>query len=58
MMEDKLCDLFSGAQMVGVRRGSPAMETITMMARYDLEPLKDIAKYLAAPEDKGRAATR
>jgi 4-hydroxyphenylacetate 3-monooxygenase/4-hydroxybutyryl-CoA dehydratase/vinylacetyl-CoA-Delta-isomerase len=22
------------------------METITMMARYDLEPLKNIAKYL------------
>ena len=27
--------------------GSPQMETITMMSRYDLEPLKDIAKYLA-----------
>ena len=26
--------------------GSPQMETITMMARYDLEPLKGIAKYL------------
>lgn len=26
--------------------GSPKMETITMMARYDLEPLKGIAKYL------------
>jgi 4-hydroxybutyryl-CoA dehydratase/vinylacetyl-CoA-Delta-isomerase len=26
--------------------GSPQMETITMMARYDLEPLKDIARYL------------
>ena len=23
------------------------METITMMSRYDLEPLKNIAKYLA-----------
>jgi 4-hydroxybutyryl-CoA dehydratase/vinylacetyl-CoA-Delta-isomerase len=26
--------------------GSPQMETITMMGRYDLEPLKSIAKYL------------
>ena len=26
--------------------GSPQMETITMMSRYNLEPLKDIAKYL------------
>jgi 4-hydroxybutyryl-CoA dehydratase/vinylacetyl-CoA-Delta-isomerase len=49
MMENKLCDAFSGAQMVaGVHGGgSPVMETITMMARYNLEPLKDIAKYLA-----------
>ena len=49
MMENKLCDPFEGAQMVaGVHGGgSPLMETITMMSRYDLEPLKDIAKYLA-----------
>ena len=49
MMENKLCSPFSGAEMVaGVHGGgSPLMETITMMARYDLEPLKDIAKYLA-----------
>ncbi|RJR24768.1 MAG: aromatic ring hydroxylase, partial [Desulfobacteraceae bacterium] len=26
--------------------GSPQMETITMMSRYDLESLKGIAKYL------------
>ena len=26
--------------------GSPAMETIAMMARYDLEKLKNISKYL------------
>jgi len=26
--------------------GSPQMEAITMMARYDLESLKNIAKYL------------
>ncbi len=49
MMEDKLCDSFEGAQAVaGVHGGgSPLMETITMMSRYDLEPLKNIAKYLA-----------
>jgi 4-hydroxybutyryl-CoA dehydratase / vinylacetyl-CoA-Delta-isomerase len=49
MMENKLCDPFSGAEMVaGVHGGgSPIMETITVMSRYDLEPLKDIAKYLA-----------
>ncbi|MDC7125593.1 MAG: 4-hydroxyphenylacetate 3-hydroxylase N-terminal domain-containing protein [Spirochaetales bacterium] len=49
MMENKLCSPFSGAEMVaGVHGGgSPIMETITMMSRYDLEPLKDIAKYLA-----------
>jgi len=48
MMENKLCDPFEGCQMVaGVHGGgSPIMETITMMSRYDLEPLKDIAKYL------------
>ncbi len=49
MMEDKLCDAFEAAQAVaGVHGGgSPLMETITMMSRYDLEPLKDMAKYLA-----------
>lgn len=49
MMENKLCSPFSGAEMVaGVHGGgSPIMETITMMQRYNLEPLKDIAKYLA-----------
>ena len=26
--------------------GSPAMETITMMIRYDIEKLKNISKYL------------
>jgi 4-hydroxyphenylacetate 3-monooxygenase/4-hydroxybutyryl-CoA dehydratase/vinylacetyl-CoA-Delta-isomerase len=52
MMEDKLCDAFESAQAVaGVHGGgSPLMETITMMSRYDLEPLKDIAKYLAGFE--------
>ena len=49
MMEDKLCDAFEGAQCVaGVHGGgSPLMEEITMMSRYDLEELKKIAKYLA-----------
>jgi len=31
--------------------GSPQMETITMMARYDLESLKSIAKYLFGIEE-------
>jgi 4-hydroxyphenylacetate 3-monooxygenase/4-hydroxybutyryl-CoA dehydratase/vinylacetyl-CoA-Delta-isomerase len=49
MMENKLCDPFSGAQMVaGVHGGgSPVMETITMMSRYDTAPLMEMAKYLA-----------
>jgi 4-hydroxybutyryl-CoA dehydratase / vinylacetyl-CoA-Delta-isomerase len=52
MMENKLCDPFEGAQAVaGVHGGgSPLMETITMMSRYDLEPLKNIAKFLAGFE--------
>ena len=52
MMENKLCDSFEGSQAVaGVHGGgSPLMETITMMSRYDLEPLKNIAKYLAGFE--------
>ncbi|HUW64579.1 MAG TPA: 4-hydroxyphenylacetate 3-hydroxylase N-terminal domain-containing protein [Spirochaetia bacterium] len=49
MIESQLASSFSGAQMVAGLHGggSPQMETITMMARYDLERLKDIAKYLA-----------
>lgn len=52
MMENKLCDPFSGSEMVaGVHGGgSPVMETITMMGRYDLTPLMDMAKYLAGFE--------
>ena len=52
MMENKLCDPFEAAQAVaGVHGGgSPLMETITMMSRYDLEELKKIAKYLAGLE--------
>jgi 4-hydroxybutyryl-CoA dehydratase / vinylacetyl-CoA-Delta-isomerase len=53
MMENKLCDSFEAAQAVaGVHGGgSPLMETITMMSRYDLEPLKNIAKFLAGFKD-------
>ncbi len=53
MMENKLCDPFEAAQAVaGVHGGgSPLMETITMMSRYDLEPLKNIAKFLAGFKD-------
>jgi len=52
MMEDKLCDAFEAAQAVaGVHGGgSPLMEEIAMMSRYDLEELKKIAKYLAGLE--------
>jgi 4-hydroxyphenylacetate 3-monooxygenase/4-hydroxybutyryl-CoA dehydratase/vinylacetyl-CoA-Delta-isomerase len=52
MMEDRLCDPFEAAQAVaGVHGGgSPLMETITMMSRYDLAPLKNMAKYLAGFE--------
>ena len=32
--------------------GSPQMETITMMSRYDLESLKGIAKYLFGIDKK------
>lgn len=48
MVENQLCSHFSGAQMVAGMHGggSPLMETITMMSRYDLESLKNIAKYL------------
>ena len=49
MMENRLCDAFEAAQAVaGVHGGgSPLMEEITLMSRYDLEELKKIAKYLA-----------
>jgi len=40
-------DLAGVMQVAGLHGGgSPQMETITMMARYDLEKLKNIAKYL------------
>jgi len=40
-------DLAGLMQVAGLHGGgSPQMETITMMMRYDLEKLKDISKYL------------
>ena len=40
-------DITSVMQVAGLHGGgSPQMETITMMSRYDLEPLKCVAKYL------------
>lgn len=47
-LENLLVSEFAGVlQVAGLHGGgSPKMETITMMARYDLEPLKSIAKYL------------
>jgi 4-hydroxyphenylacetate 3-monooxygenase/4-hydroxybutyryl-CoA dehydratase/vinylacetyl-CoA-Delta-isomerase len=40
-------DVAGVMQVAGLHGGgSPQMETITMMGRYDLEPLKSIAKYL------------
>jgi len=49
MIENLLVSDLAGVnQVAGLHGGgSPQMETITMMSRYDLEPLKDIAKYLA-----------
>jgi len=48
MVENQLCGHFAGATMVaGVHGGgSPIMETIAMMGAYDVEGLKNIAKYL------------
>lgn len=47
-LENMLVSELAGVmQVVGLHGGgSPQMETITMMARYDLESLKSIAKYL------------
>ncbi|WP_258359120.1 4-hydroxyphenylacetate 3-hydroxylase family protein [Moorella sulfitireducens] len=49
MIQEHLCSHFGAAQIIAGLHGggSPQMETITMMSRYDLESLKDIAKYLA-----------
>lgn len=54
MTENMLCDPFEGAMMVaGVHGGgSPLMETITMMSRYDMTPLMDLAKYLCGMREE------
>ena len=46
-------DLAGLMQVAGLHGGgSPQMETITMMMRYDIERLKDIAKYLFGIKSK------
>lgn len=49
MIEDEAVSAFGAAQMVAGLHGggSPQMEAVAMMSRYDLEELKGIAKYLA-----------
>ena len=52
-------DLGGLMQVAGLHGGgSPAMETITMMMRYDTERLKDIAKYLFGIKSKLRKYER
>jgi 4-hydroxyphenylacetate 3-monooxygenase/4-hydroxybutyryl-CoA dehydratase/vinylacetyl-CoA-Delta-isomerase len=53
MLENRLCSSIGGVELVAgvLGGGSPMMETLAMMARYDLEPLKNLAKYLAGFED-------
>ena len=52
MIENTMVSEYGGLmQVAGLHGGgSPQMETITMMARFDLERLKTIAKYLAGIE--------
>lgn len=52
LIENTLVSELAGVmQVAGLHGGgSPQMETITMMSRYDLEKLKSIAKYLAGIE--------
>ena len=46
-------DLAAWYQIAGVHGGgSPIMETITLMAEYDLESKKEIARYLAGIKEK------
>lgn len=53
MIEDEVIAEFgSEMKVAGLHGGgSPVMEVISMMGRYDLEELKGIAKYLAGIED-------
>lgn len=52
MIEDQAVSSFGASQVVAGLHGggSPQMESIAMMSRYDLEELKGIAKYLAGIE--------
>lgn len=52
MIENMLVSDMAGVmQVAGLHGGgSPQMETIALMGRYDLEALKSIAKYLAGIE--------
>lgn len=54
LIENTLVSDFAGVmQVAGIHGGgSPQMETITMMSRYDTETLKSIAKYLAGIEEE------
>jgi len=49
MIEDQMISEFGGAMIVAGLHGggSPQMEEVAMMSRYDVEELKGIAKYLA-----------
>ncbi len=52
-------DLACVVQVAGLHGGgSPQMETITMMSRYDLEGLKNISKYLFGIEKEAPFFTR
>ena len=53
-IENLIVSELSGVmQVAGLHGGgSPQMETITMMSRYDLEHLKDIARYLFGIQEK------
>jgi 4-hydroxyphenylacetate 3-monooxygenase/4-hydroxybutyryl-CoA dehydratase/vinylacetyl-CoA-Delta-isomerase len=53
-IENMIVSELSGVmQVAGLHGGgSPQMETITMMARYDVESLKSIAKYLFGIEEE------
>ncbi|MHA2398585.1 MAG: 4-hydroxyphenylacetate 3-hydroxylase C-terminal domain-containing protein [Promethearchaeota archaeon] len=52
-------DLAGVLQVAGVHGGgSPQMETITMMLRYDTEKLKNISKYLFGIKSKARRYER
>ena len=52
MIEDQMVSDFGASQIIAGLHGggSPQMESVAMMSRYDLEELKGIAKYLAGIE--------